>query len=41
MPQADFTRWVPPEQIARLIVFLASEDAAAITGASIPVSGRG
>ena len=41
MPQADFGRWVPPEQIARVIVFLASEDAGAITGASIPVFGRG
>ncbi|HXW09122.1 MAG TPA: SDR family NAD(P)-dependent oxidoreductase [Steroidobacteraceae bacterium] len=41
MPDADFSRWVPPEQIARVIVFLASEDADAITGASIPVFGRG
>jgi NAD(P)-dependent dehydrogenase (short-subunit alcohol dehydrogenase family) len=41
MPKADFTRWVPPEQIARVLVFLASEDASAITGASIPVFGRG
>ena len=41
MPQADFSRWVPPEQIARVIVFLASEHADAITGASIPVFGRG
>jgi NAD(P)-dependent dehydrogenase (short-subunit alcohol dehydrogenase family) len=41
MPKADFSRWVPPEKIARVIVFLASEDASAITGASIPVFGRG
>jgi NAD(P)-dependent dehydrogenase (short-subunit alcohol dehydrogenase family) len=41
MPKADFGRWVLPEQIARVIVFLASEDAGAITGASIPVFGRG
>ena len=41
MPEADFTRWVAPEQIARVIVFLASDDAEAITGASIPVIGRG
>jgi NAD(P)-dependent dehydrogenase (short-subunit alcohol dehydrogenase family) len=41
MPDADFSRWVPPEKIARVIVFLASEDASAITGASIPVFGRG
>jgi len=41
MPKADFSRWVSPEAIAKVIVFLASEDAAAITGASIPVFGRG
>jgi NAD(P)-dependent dehydrogenase (short-subunit alcohol dehydrogenase family) len=41
MPQADFTRWVSPEAIARVILFLASEDAAAVTGAAIPVFGRG
>jgi NAD(P)-dependent dehydrogenase (short-subunit alcohol dehydrogenase family) len=41
MPKADFTRWVSTEAIARVIVFLASADAAPITGAAIPVSGRG
>jgi NAD(P)-dependent dehydrogenase (short-subunit alcohol dehydrogenase family) len=41
MPKADFSRWVNPEAIARVIVFLASEDSAAVTGASIPVFGRG
>ena len=41
MPTADFARWVTPEQLARVIVFLASDDAGAITGASIPVFGRG
>ena len=40
MPQADFARWVSPRQVAELIVFLLSQRAAAITGASIPVSGR-
>jgi NAD(P)-dependent dehydrogenase (short-subunit alcohol dehydrogenase family) len=41
MPDADFSRWVAPEAIAEVIVFLASDAARAVTGASIPVSGRG
>jgi NAD(P)-dependent dehydrogenase (short-subunit alcohol dehydrogenase family) len=41
MPDADFSRWVAPEAIAEVIVFLASENAGAVTGASIPVPGRG
>ncbi len=40
MPDADFTRWVTPEQIARVICFLLSDDAAPISGAVIPVYGR-
>jgi NAD(P)-dependent dehydrogenase (short-subunit alcohol dehydrogenase family) len=40
MPQADFARWVTPAALADVIVFLASDGARAITGASIPVSGR-
>jgi NAD(P)-dependent dehydrogenase (short-subunit alcohol dehydrogenase family) len=40
MPDADFTRWVAPEEIAALIAFLLSADARAITGALIPVNGR-
>jgi NAD(P)-dependent dehydrogenase (short-subunit alcohol dehydrogenase family) len=41
MPDADFSRWVQPESIAEVIVFLASDAAGAVTGASIPVFGRG
>jgi len=41
MPAADFSRWVAPEAIADVIVFLASNAARAVTGASIPVFGRG
>ena len=41
MPDADFSRWVPPRTIAGVIVFLASDAASAVTGASIPVLGGG
>lgn len=41
MPNADFSRWVQPTAIASVIAFLASEQAAAVTGALIPVYGRG
>lgn len=40
MPEADASRWVPPEAIASLITYLASDAAGAITGASIPVTNR-
>ena len=40
MPNADFSRWVRPEQVAELIVFLLSDRASAITGALIPIAGR-
>jgi NAD(P)-dependent dehydrogenase (short-subunit alcohol dehydrogenase family) len=40
MPNADFGRWVTPEALADVIVFLASDAARAVTGALLPVSGR-
>jgi NAD(P)-dependent dehydrogenase (short-subunit alcohol dehydrogenase family) len=40
MPQADFSKWPKPEEIARVILFLCSEDARVIHGAAIPVYGR-
>jgi NAD(P)-dependent dehydrogenase (short-subunit alcohol dehydrogenase family) len=40
MPQADFSKWVDPQVLARVILFLLSPDAAAINGALIPVKGR-
>jgi NAD(P)-dependent dehydrogenase (short-subunit alcohol dehydrogenase family) len=40
MPKADFSRWVAPRAIADVIVFLLSDQARAVTGALIPVSGR-
>lgn len=41
MPDADFGRWVAPDDIAEVILFLASDAARAVTGAAIPVFGRG
>jgi NAD(P)-dependent dehydrogenase (short-subunit alcohol dehydrogenase family) len=40
MPDADHAKWVPPEQIAKVVRFLVSEDSAATSGAAVPVYGR-
>ena len=40
MPNADTSKWVAPEAIADVIVFLASDAARAITGVALPVFGR-
>jgi len=40
MPKADFSRWVAPQSIAKLLVFLTSEAAADTSGAVIPIYGR-
>jgi NAD(P)-dependent dehydrogenase (short-subunit alcohol dehydrogenase family) len=37
MPQADFAKWPKPEQIARVILFLCSDDAKLVHGAAIRV----
>ncbi len=39
MPKADFAKWVAPEALATIMLFLASEAAGPITGALIPVNG--
>jgi NAD(P)-dependent dehydrogenase (short-subunit alcohol dehydrogenase family) len=39
MPKADFAKWPKPVDIARVILFLCSEDAKVVRGASIPVHG--
>jgi NAD(P)-dependent dehydrogenase (short-subunit alcohol dehydrogenase family) len=39
MPGADFTQWPKPEDIAKVILFLCSEDAKVVHGAAIPVYG--
>ena len=41
MPNADVSKWVKPESIPSLIVWLATEAAGDVTGAVIPVYGRG
>jgi len=40
MPKADFDKWVAPQELAEVILFLASDAASGITGALIPVAGR-
>ena len=40
-PSADFSRWVAPESIAGLILWLASDAAADVNGAVIPIYGVG
>jgi NAD(P)-dependent dehydrogenase (short-subunit alcohol dehydrogenase family) len=39
MPHADFTKWPKPGDIANVILFLVSDEAKVIHGASIPVYG--
>ena len=40
MPNADFAKWVRPEELAEVILFLTSDAASAVTGALLPVNGR-
>jgi len=40
MPDADFSTWVRPEELAAVILFLASSEASAVTGTLLPVVGR-
>ena len=40
MAEADFASWVSPGDLAAAILFLASEEASAVTGALLPVTGR-
>jgi NAD(P)-dependent dehydrogenase (short-subunit alcohol dehydrogenase family) len=39
MPTADFSKWVQPSQLARLLVHLVMGDASQVSGAVIPVYG--
>lgn len=40
MPEAEFSAWVHPRELAKPVAFLISDQASAITGVSIPVTGR-
>jgi NAD(P)-dependent dehydrogenase (short-subunit alcohol dehydrogenase family) len=40
IPKADYSKWVPPEQIAETILFLCSDNAKDIKGACIPIYGK-
>ena len=39
MPDADFAKWPKPEEIARVILFLCSDEGRVIHGAALPVYG--
>jgi len=39
-PDADFSKWVQPAEIAKVVRFLVSDDCAITSGAAIPVYGR-
>jgi NAD(P)-dependent dehydrogenase (short-subunit alcohol dehydrogenase family) len=41
IPNADFSKWVEPEAIASVILFLISDAARAINGTAVPVYGKG
>ena len=40
MPKADFAAWPKPEEIARVILFLCSDEASVVQGAAVPVYGN-
>ena len=40
MPQADFSKWVTPDDVAKSIAYLASDDARSLHGVSLEVYGR-
>jgi NAD(P)-dependent dehydrogenase (short-subunit alcohol dehydrogenase family) len=40
MPKADFNQWPKTDDIAKVVVYLCSEDACVIHGAAVPVYGR-
>ena len=40
MPNADFSKWLDPKRVAELILWLADERAAQVTGTVIPIDGK-
>ncbi len=41
MPDADPSKWVTPDQVAEVMAFLVSPAASGVTGAAVPITGRG
>ena len=41
MPDADPSKWVSVDQVASVLAFLVSPEASGVTGAAIPITGRG
>jgi NAD(P)-dependent dehydrogenase (short-subunit alcohol dehydrogenase family) len=39
-PNADYSKWVQPAEIARVVRFLVSDESAIVSGGAIPVYGR-
>jgi NAD(P)-dependent dehydrogenase (short-subunit alcohol dehydrogenase family) len=39
MPKADFSKWVKPQDVADLVLYLADDRASQLTGTAIPVRG--
>jgi NAD(P)-dependent dehydrogenase (short-subunit alcohol dehydrogenase family) len=39
-PDADYSKWVHPEEIAKVVRFLVSDESGPISGAAVPVYGR-
>ncbi len=39
-PNADYSKWVKPEEIAKVVRFLVSDESAPMSGAAVPVYGR-
>lgn len=40
MPHADHSKWVAPDDIARVVLFLVGPDSRIVSGAQVPVYGR-
>jgi NAD(P)-dependent dehydrogenase (short-subunit alcohol dehydrogenase family) len=40
MPDADASKWTSPDEVARVIVFLASPASSSVNGAAVPVYGK-
>ncbi|MGD9653255.1 MAG: SDR family NAD(P)-dependent oxidoreductase [Candidatus Dadabacteria bacterium] len=40
MPDADYSKWVPTSDVAKVVAFLSSEEARSVSGAFVPVFGK-